>query len=100
MESMKESTDIKKSFLIHKLHCSKYLLRNVSLIICLALFKSRPSQVVRMVNNLPAVWETWVGKIPLDKGLASNLSILAWRTPWKEEPGWLEFKGWQRVRHD
>ena len=60
MHGIYESTDIEKSFLIHKLHCSKYLLRNVSLIIYLALFKSRPSLVAQMVNNPPAIRETWV----------------------------------------
>ena len=29
----------------------------------------------------------WVGKIPLEKGMASHSSILVWRIPWTEEPG-------------
>ena len=29
----------------------------------------------------------WVGKIPLEKGMATHSSILAWRSPWTEEPG-------------
>ena len=31
----------------------------------------------------------WVWKIPLEKGMATLLSILAWRIPWTEEPGML-----------
>ena len=46
-----------------------------------------------MVKNLPAVQETWVQSLgredPLEKGLATHSSILAWRIPWTEEPGGL-----------
>ena len=37
---------------------------------------------------------------PLEKELATHSSILAWRTPWTEEPGRLQSFGWQIVRHD
>ena len=37
---------------------------------------------------------------PLEKELATHSSILAWRILWTEEPGRLQFKGSQRVRHD
>ena len=37
---------------------------------------------------------------PLEEGMASHSSILAWRNPWTEEPGRLQSMGWQRVRHD
>ena len=37
---------------------------------------------------------------PLEKGMATQSSILAWRTPWTEEPGGLQSIGLQRVRHD
>ena len=37
---------------------------------------------------------------PLEKGMATHSSILAWRIPWTEEPGWLQSVGLQRVRHD
>ena len=36
---------------------------------------------------------------PLEKGLATHSSILAWRIPWTEEPGGLQSLGLQRVRH-
>ena len=46
-----------------------------------------------MVKNLPAMQETWVqslsGEDPLEKGMATHSSILAWRIPWTEEPGGL-----------
>ena len=47
-----------------------------------------------MVKNLPAMWETWVRSLSqedaLEKGMATHSSILAWRIPWKEEPGRLQ----------
>ena len=36
----------------------------------------------------------------LEEGMATHTSILAWRIPWTEEPGGLQFMGSQRVRHD
>ena len=47
-----------------------------------------------MVKNLPAIQETWIKSLgredPLEKGMATNSSILAWRIPWAEEPGRLQ----------
>jgi len=44
-----------------------------------------------MVKNPPAMRETWVLSLgwedPLEKGMATHSSILAWRIPWTEEPG-------------
>ena len=37
---------------------------------------------------------------PLEKGIATHSSILAWEIPWTEEPGGLQSMGSQRVRHD
>ena len=57
-----------------------------------------------MVKNLPAVQETWVQSLgqedPLEKGMATHSSVLAWRIPWTEEPGGLQSMGSHRVRHD
>ena len=58
-----------------------------------------------MVKNLPAMWETWVLlslglEDPLEKGMATHSSILAWRSPWMEEPCRLQFMELQRVVHD
>ena len=56
--------------------------------------------VAQMVKNLPARQETLVQSVvweaPLQKGMATHSSILAWRIPWTEEPGGLQ----SRVRHD
>ena len=60
--------------------------------------------MVQMVKNLPAMQETWVRSLgqgdPLEKGLATHSSILAWRIPWTEEFGRLQSMGSQRVGHD
>ena len=57
-----------------------------------------------MVKNLNAMQETWVQSLgredPLEKGMASHSSILAWRIPWTEEPGGLQSVGSQRVGQD
>ena len=37
---------------------------------------------------------------PLEEGMATHFSILAWRIPWTEEPGRLQPIGSQRVGHD
>ena len=56
-----------------------------------------------VVTNLPAMQETWVRSLgwedPLEKGMATHSSTLAWRIPWTEEPGGLQSTGSQRVRH-
>ena len=55
------------------------------------------SLVAQMVKNLPAMWETWVRSLgredPLERGMATHYSILAWRIPWTEEPGGLQSMG-------
>ena len=62
------------------------------------------SLLAQSVKNLPAVQETQVrsldGEDPLEKERATHSSILAWKTPWTEEPGGLQSVGSQRVRHD
>ena len=46
-----------------------------------------------MVKNLPAMHKTWVQSLgwedPLEEGMATHSSILAWGIPWTEEPGGL-----------
>ena len=62
------------------------------------------SLVVQKVHNPPAMQEAWVRSLgwgdPLEKGIATPCSTLAWRTPWTKEPGGLQSMGVQRVRHD
>ena len=59
--------------------------------------------MAQMVENLPAMQETCLwsqNRHPLEKGMATHSSILAWRIPWTEEPGRLQCMGWQRAGHD
>ena len=65
------------------------------------------SQVTLLIKNLPAIAgdiETWVQLLgqedPLEDGMATHSSILAWRIPWTEEPGRLQSTGLQTVGHD
>ena len=64
----------------------------------------RACLVAQTVKNLPAMPETWVrsltGEDPLEKNMATHCSILAWKSPWTEEPGSLQSMGPQRVRQD
>ena len=61
-----------------------------------------------MVKNLPAHagrckryrFYPWVGKIPLEEGMATHSNILVWRIPWAEEPGGLQSTGSQKVGHN
>ena len=62
------------------------------------------SQVVLMVKNLPAVQEMLETRVqsldqedPLEKGMATYSSVLAWRIPWTEEPGELQSMRSQRL---
>ena len=62
------------------------------------------SLVAQRVKNLPVMQETWVPSLgqadPLEKGMATHSSILAWRIPRTEVPGGLQSMGLQRVGHD
>ena len=60
--------------------------------------------MAQTVKNLPAIQELWVWSLgqedPLEKGMATHSSILAWRIPWTEEPGGLQPVWLQRVEQD
>ena len=75
------------------------------------LFESLLDQIIvhgdSVVKNLPVVQELRELRVqllgredPLEEGMASHSSILAWRIPWTEDPGGLQSMGSQRVRHD
>ena len=57
--------------------------------------------MTQMAKSLPAMQELWVRSLgredPLEKGMATHSSILAWRIPWTEEPGGLQSVGSHRV---
>ena len=60
--------------------------------------------MAQTVKRLPTMWETWVQSLGwedlLEKEMATHSSFLAWKIPWMEEPGRLQFMGSQRVGHD
>ena len=60
--------------------------------------------MAQMVKNPPAMQETLVQSLgqedPLEKGIATHSSILAWEIPWTEEPGGLQSIGSKRIGHD
>ena len=64
----------------------------------------RTSLVAQRFKRLPRMQETRVRSLgwedPLEKEMATHFSTLAWRIPWREEPGRLQPMGSQRVRHD
>ena len=61
------------------------------------------SQLAQTVKNLPAIQETWVPSLgwedPLEKGMATYSSTLAWRSPWTEQTGALQYMGSQGIGH-
>ena len=78
-------------FTLSTLHLSYFLLAWASL-------------VAQIVKRLHAMQETQVQSLghedPLEKGMATHSSTLAWKIPWTEEPGKLQPMGLQRVRHN
>ena len=60
--------------------------------------------MAQTAKNLPAKQETWVWSLSLEdsleKGMATHSRILAWKIPWTEEPGGLQSRGLQKVRHN
>ena len=63
--------------------------------------------MAQQVTNLPVMHKAQEIRVrslsqkdPLEMVMATHSSILAWRIPWTEEPGGLQSKGSQRVRHD
>ena len=54
--------------------------------------------MAQTVKNLLAMQGTQVQEDPLEKGMATPSSILAWRIPWTEEPGGLQSMVSQRIR--
>ena len=60
--------------------------------------------MAQLVKNLCTTQETWIRSLgwqdPLEKGMATHTSILAWRIPWAEKSGALQSMRLQRVEHD
>ena len=62
----------------------------------------KPIAVSQTVKNPPAIHETWIQSLsqedPLEKGMVTHCSILAWRIPWTEEP--VGYSPWGRIEMD
>ena len=60
--------------------------------------------MAQRLKHLPGMQETWVRSLgredPLETETATHSSALAWRIPWREEPGGLQSMGSQRVGQD
>ena len=79
-----------------------YLTRDVSLFYNLLFYWA--SLVAQRLKRLPVMRETWLQSLgqedPLEKGIVTHSSILAWEIPWTEGFGGLPSMGLQRVGHD
>ena len=76
----------------------------IHVVYCVPFKSPATSLVAQMVKHLPTMWETRARSLawedPLEKEMATHSSTLAWKIPWKEEPGRLQSMGLQRVGHD
>ena len=92
----KKKTALNLKFLLLKVHGSSFF--GILYYIWWA------SLVAQTAKNQPAIQETWVLSLgrddPLEKRMTTHSSTLAWRIPWTEEPGRLQFMGSQRAGRD
>ena len=80
---------------------SQRLFSNIHVLLFQSLYHllvdKRASLVTQMVKNLPEMWKSQVRYLSqedtLEKGMTIHSSILAWKIPWTEEPGELQFMG-------
>ena len=60
--------------------------------------------VAQIVKCLSTMWETWVQSLgqedPLEKEMTIHSNTIAWKIPWREEPGTIQSMGSQRIGHD
>ena len=89
------------SFSSPKKFCSKHSLQCVCVCVCVCVglpwsLRSKESTC----NAGDPGWKFRMGEIPPEEGMTTHSSILAWRIPWTEEPGGLQFMGSQRVGHN
>ena len=77
---------------------------NISVYFGVQLIQYTLDNVAQRLKRLPAMWETRVQSLgwedPPETEIATHSSTLAWRSPWREEPGRLQSTGLQRVGHD
>ena len=76
-----------------------FLLFLYNLVACMSSYLRAPFLVAQTVKNLSAMQDTQVQSLgwegPLEKGMTTNSSVLAWRIPRREEPGGLWSMGSQ-----
>ena len=86
------------------LSCIQSLTHSLIYLILIRYACIRSSLVAQSLKSLSSMWEHWVQSLgqddPLEKEMATHSSILAWRIPWTEEPGGLQFMGSQRAGLD
>ena len=80
------------------------MIQAATIAICLVQTGAGGSLIAQLLENLPAMHETWVQFLGwedlLEKEMATPSSTLTWRIPWTEEPGKLHSMGVRKVRHD
>ena len=79
------------------------MMEDIFVLLKISLNVEETSLVAQMVKHLPAIQDTQVGSLdwedPLENGMATHSSTLAWKIPWTEEPGRLQSMGLQRATH-
>ena len=102
--AMEEDIATLSSILAWRIPWTEHIQRWFSYIIIIYSFVLGSFLVAQMEKNLSAVQDPRVQTLswedPLERGMATHSSILAWRIPWTEEPGRLQSMGLQRVRND
>ena len=100
--SQQEPHSIAQQHSVQRRHIQKS--RLVCVCVCVSSKEARLSNELRKIKNLPAMQETQVRSLcwedPLEKGMATHSSVLAWRILWTEEPGRIQSMASQRVGHD
>ena len=83
--------DQQMSLLLPSVDNGNYSNLRVKAVIFIFLRSSIDFLVAQTVKHLPTIWEAWVQSVcqedPLEKGMATHSSTLAWKIPWMEEPG-------------
>ena len=103
---MRHKLQLERSYIIFLFICFLYFLKftlncriNALQVYVGFCCMSGASLIAQLVNHLPAIQETWVQFLgwedPLEKEMATQSSILAWRIPWTEEPDRLQSMGSQ-----
>ena len=78
---------------------NSYAWMNAYILFTIVLWMKWASLLSQAVKYLPAMWDTWVQSLgqedPIQKGMTTHSSILAWSIPWTEAPDGLQSMGLQ-----